>query len=331
MSTHTFDEGDETDVVDLSTALEAIITTEGPGGGGGRDDELGGGAEGGAGGRLVVRYDVAGIDEAQLHVGERGMGSGPGRGAFDGGDADSPAGGGGGATEVKFDDSPRQYGDAGGGASGVTSQGATSGGGGGARDGEGGSGTNDGDDAEGDGTGNGGDGGSGINDDGEDGGQSYVDDGRVLEVIEETTGGGGEGGDENDRSGGDDGLVVIEITEFSETPEPPDNFAATTVSNREIQLAGDEPADQDDYDEWRIYRDTDPGVTPSGSPHTTLSTGPIDYTDNNLDEGTAYYYVATAWVADDGSGESYESEASDEVSATTDLPAPDQPTLTEVS
>lgn len=75
-------------------------------------------------------------------------------------------------------------------------------------------------------------------------------------------------------------------------------------------------------DTYRIYRSTSSGVGASGSPLDS-GIGSADYVDDTAENGTKYYYVATA-VAEEG-GESAEGDPSNEVEKTPFSDPPDRP------
>ncbi|WP_263788808.1 hypothetical protein [Salinibacter grassmerensis] len=78
----------------------------------------------------------------------------------------------------------------------------------------------------------------------------------------------------------------------------------------------------DGADTYRVYRSTSSGVDASSGPLET-GIGQTSYTDGTAENRTTYYYVVTS-VAEE-SGESSESDPSDEVEKTPFSGPPDRP------
>lgn len=317
MADWSYSYGGNSGTFDVSEYLEVIIAVKGAGGAGGTDDENDADLSGGDGGYAEIRVDVSNSNRITAYTGEGGIpGNEMSQGEFNGGGGSQyqDPGGGGASTSVELDGSKLAWADAGGGAGANNAVSGYYGGGGGAR---GGGGVYDGEDAEG--TGFGGQGGD-PNNGGENGGQEVLSDSRIVETIT-TTKGGGEFGGTGTGDYGQDGRIEVTITERPSRPEPPINFEATIQNENQINLSWSEPSSQDDYDEWRIYRSSGSGADTSDTLITTLSPGTTNYSDTGLDEGKTYHYAITAYIADDGLGNSYESDIRS-VSDTTPLPAP---------
>ncbi len=107
------------------------------------------------------------------------------------------------------------------------------------------------------------------------------------------SGGGGDGGAESDLT----------------APSAPSGLE-TTAANEEVSLEWSAGSDADTY---RVYRSTSSGLDASGSP---LDTGlsASNYTDEEVENGTTYYYVVTAVASEDG--EEVEGDPSDEIEGT---------------
>ena len=235
-------------------------------------------------------------------VGGGGGGDGSGVDAGDGGDAGHPDG----------EDGTAGTGTGGGGGEGGTQT-------------EGGDGGRSGDDADGE-FGAGGSGGAGG------GGSGWYGGGGGGTVSSGSSGGGGGGSSYTDGVADTDtdvGFVdgdsgYIELT-YGIAVAAPENLTVADTTDTSVSLEWDDS--DGEPDEYRIYRDTEPDIDPTQeTPIDTVDETTTSYDDTGRPQGRTYYYVVTAW--NDTSGET---EPSNEVSATTDLPAPDQPTLTEVS
>lgn len=123
---------------------------------------------------------------------------------------------------------------------------------------------------------------------------------------------GGAGANGGDDGGGNDGGTDLSA------PAAPSGLEATS-GDSEISLGWDAV---DEADTYRVYRGTSSGVDTSGS---ALDTGisSADYTDETAENGQKYFYVVTA-VAEE-SGDTAESNASNEIEKTPFSDPPDRP------
>jgi len=101
-------------------------------------------------------------------------------------------------------------------------------------------------------------------------------------------------------------------------PAAPTGLSATS-QDAAIGLDWDAVSGADTY---RVYRSTSSGVDASGSPLDS-GIGSADYVDDTAENGTKYYYVVTAVATE--SGESAESDPSNEVEKTPFSDPPDRP------
>jgi hypothetical protein len=119
--------------------------------------------------------------------------------------------------------------------------------------------------------------------------------------------GGGDG--DGDGDGGGDGI---------EAPAAPSSLEGESLDG-EVELTWSEVGEADSYS---VYRDTQSGVDPSGTP---LESGLTEtsYADTGVENGTTYYYRVTA-VKTDGEEEA-ESDGSEEIEKTPFDDPPDRP------
>ena len=306
--------------VDVSDVDEIYVELTGAGGGDGGSSTGGDGGIGGDGGYIEAWIDVSGISSLDVYVGEGGSSTSTAStwGYHDGGgggESDSiPDDGGSGAGSTALVDGAVELLSAHGGGGGGSASSSSAHGGGGGGGGAGGSGGSafGGDATAGDGgegTGEGGDGGDAGDldqggDDGGPGGQR-VESALVYDVVNEETGGGSSG----------DGEVFVE---YYVNVEPPANLAVVGHDATSISLEWDAGENVDGH---RVYRDTEPGVDPATATEVADLDDPNadEYTDTGLDNGTEYHYVVTGYY-DDFDEEEQETDPTNEVSETTDLP-----------
>jgi hypothetical protein len=137
-----------------------------------------------------------------------------------------------------------------------------------------------------------------------------------VTVQSTSVGGGNFGG--TGFGNGDDGDITLEVTS---APAPPSNLAATVTNGTTVELTWTAGTGTDTVN---IYRGTEPGIdTGSATPIASVSSATTSYTDTGLAEGVQYHYVVEG-VASVSVG------TSDEASATTDLPAPTDLSITSV-
>jgi len=121
--------------------------------------------------------------------------------------------------------------------------------------------------------------------------------------------------------GGSTGDGYVELS-WTPVPEDPTDLTAT-ADGTTIALSW--ALSDENENEVRVYRSQESSIdVAEDSPIETLPAGTESYDDSGLLEGRQYFYVVTA--ANDGG----ESEPSNEADDTTDLPAPNAPTLTGV-
>ena len=304
MVTETFTAGQDFTVPDGVFSLEVELegeAGESAGGGGGaggrvvgdvftvpgevfriRDTNGGGSSSGGNGGDAIdIRLSGTTLsDRIAVGAGGGGGGSGGGAGSGGAGGADTGEAGGNGTSD--------------GGDGGTQSAGGTGGDDpGGADDGTAGT------------FGTGGDGGNDNRDGGGGGGGWYGGGGGAGEVSTggNDGGGGGGGGSNYDdgldtvtanergtstRTFGQGGLVTIN---YEQTPGA-ENLQITNTTATSNTLAWDAPTlppGVDSVDQYRIYRDTDPGTVRAD--YTEIATTPTPgFEDTGLDNGTEYHY-----------------------------------------
>lgn len=113
----------------------------------------------------------------------------------------------------------------------------------------------------------------------------------------------------------------IDTVEYHDgIPIAPSGLSATTSNDDDINLSWTDNARYES--EYRVYRAQSSGsTTVDYTQVATLGANVTSWTDTSLEDGEQYYYRVTA------ANSTGESTVSNEASATTDVPAPSQPTL----